>query len=196
MADERIKTLAKNLVQYSCKIKEGEKVQIHYTGYEVTPLVKELVKAVYEAKGLPFVKFTDPAVQRQQLLFCTEEQLSLMAEVDALEMSKMDAYIGVRGGNNSAELSDVPQEKMSLYQKIYHKRVHSEIRVPKTRWVVLRYPNAAMAQSANMSLEAFEDYYFDVCNLDYSKMAEAMEPLKELMERTDKVRIMGHRGQI
>jgi len=191
MADERIKKLAKNLVGYSCAVKAGEKVQIHYTGQEVTPLVKELVREVYEAGGIPFVKFTDPYVNRALLMNCSEEQLELMAEVDALEMSKMDCYIGVRGGQNSAELSDVPAEKMSLYQKIYQKKVHSEIRVPKTRWVVLRYPNNSMAQAANMSLEAFEEYYFNVCNLDYAKMGAAAQPLKELMDRTDKVRITG-----
>ena len=46
-----------------------------------------------------------------------------------------------------------------------------------------------MAQSAHQSLEAFEDYYFDVCNLDYSKMSKAMDSLVELMNKTDKVRL-------
>ena len=191
MADERIKKLAKNLVNYSCAVKPGEKVLIHHTGYETTPLAKELIKEVYEAGGIPFVKFTDPYMNRAMLMECTEEQLEVMAEIDALEMSKMTCYIGVRGGENSAELSDVPAEKLSLYQKIYSKKVHGDIRVPKTRWVVLRYPNNSMAQAANMSLEAFEDYYFNVCNLDYAKMGVASQPLKELMERTDKVRIVG-----
>ena len=69
------------------------------------------------------------------------------------------------------------------------KKVHREIRVPKTKWVVLRYPNASMAQLAKMSTEGFEDFYFDVCNLDYGKMDKAMDALVELMNRTDKVRI-------
>lgn len=191
MADERLRRLAENLVRYSCRVGEGDKVQIHYTGHEVAPLAKELVKAVYRAKGVPFVQFSDPSVQRELLLCCGEEQLALMAQVDGALMEQMDAYIGVRGGSNSAELSDVPEDQMELYSRIYQKRVHSEIRVPKTRWVVLRYPNASMAQSADMSLEAFEDYYYNVCNLDYSKMARAMEPLKNLMECTDRVRIVG-----
>ena len=42
-----------------------------------------------------------------------------------------------------------------------------------------------------MSTEAFEDYYFDVCTLDYSRMERAMVPLKSLMEETDEVRIVG-----
>lgn len=48
-----------------------------------------------------------------------------------------------------------------------------------------------MAQLANTSTEAFEDFYFDVCNLDYSKMDRAQDPLAELMRNTDKVRIVG-----
>lgn len=48
-----------------------------------------------------------------------------------------------------------------------------------------------MAQLAKMSTEAFEDFYFDVCNLDYGKMSGAMDSLVELMDKTDKVRITG-----
>jgi aminopeptidase len=63
--------------------------------------------------------------------------------------------------------------------------------VPHTKWVVLRYPTPAMAQSAGMSTRQFENYYFDVCMLDYAKMSQAMDPLVELMNRTDKVHIVG-----
>ncbi|MFL6558809.1 MAG: aminopeptidase, partial [Bacillus sp. (in: firmicutes)] len=55
----------------------------------------------------------------------------------------------------------------------------------------LRYPTSSMAQLAKMSTEAFENFYFDVCNLDYGRMDQAMDSLKALMDRTDKVRITG-----
>lgn len=189
--DDRIKTLAYNLVNYSVRVQEGEKVYIHYIGKDTTELARQLVKEVYAAKGLPFVHFTDTRLQREMLLHCTEEQLELMAKVDALEMSNMDCYIGIRGADNVAELSDVPADKMQLYDKLYGTPVHSDIRVAKTKWVVLRYPNAAMAQLSNMSQEAFEEYYYKVCNLDYSKMSKAMDALVDRMNRTDKVRITG-----
>jgi aminopeptidase len=101
----------------------------------------------------------------------------------------MDAYIGVRGGTNSSELSDVPADRSGDYARYYWKPVHGEVRVPKTKWVVLRYPSPAMAQLADMSTEAFEDYYFRVCCLDYGKMDRAMDALKERMERADRVRL-------
>ena len=187
--DKRIRTLAKNLVNYSCKVKPGDKVYVHYTGPSTEDLARQIIKEVYAVGGQPFPHYTDPKVQREMLLGCTEEQLKLMAEIDAAEMSKMDCYIGVRGGDNVSEYSDVPSEKMHLYETLYATPVHHNIRVPKTRWVVLRYPNESMAQLSGTSTEAFEDFYFDVCNLDYSKMSEAMKPLVDLMNRTDKVRL-------
>ncbi|MGI6007014.1 MAG: aminopeptidase [Ruminococcus sp.] len=189
--DSRIKKLASSLVNYSCGVKKGDKVYIHYIGKDTKDLARQLVKEVYRAEGIPFVHYTEPQVQREVLLHATQEQMELMAEVDGLEMSKMDCYIGVRGSDNVSELSDVPSECMALYDTYYQTPVHHGIRVPKTRWVVLRYPNAAMAQLSGSSVEAFEDFYFDVCTLDYSRMNEAMKPLVEYMNRTDKVRMVG-----
>ena len=49
---------------------------------------------------------------------------------------------------------------------------------------------------AEMSTEAFEDFYFDVCTLDYAKMGRAMEPLIALMERTERCGSRGRRIRI
>lgn len=189
--DNRVEKLAKVLVNYSCSVQKGEKVYIHYIGEDTTPLARQLVKEVYAAGGVPFVHFTDPQVQREVLLHCTREQMEDMARVDAMEMEMMDCYIGVRGSGNVSELSDVPAEQMGFYEKYYSTPVHHGIRVPKTKWVVLRYPNKAMAQLCQTSTEAFEEFYYQVCTLDYSKMNEAMKSLVDYMERTDRVRMVG-----
>ena len=190
MTDERIKELASIIVGYSCRIQPGERFLIHAIG-DVDELARELVKETYRAGGVPFVWKENNRLKRELLLGCTEEQLKLMAETDSAFMRQMDAYCGIRGGDNSTELADVPQEKMELYSRIYSEPVHSKIRVPMTKWVVMRYPTPGMAQMASMSTEAFEDFYFNVCNLDYSRMGRAMEVLKALMERTDRVDILG-----
>lgn len=187
--DERIKKLAYNLVNYSCRVQKGEKVLISCNGVHPLPLVKQLIKEIYAAGGLAFVDFTTNSLDRELLLGATEEQLKILAENEAAKMRQMDCYIGVRGEDNLAEMSDVPEDKLALYDKLYMNPVHHEIRVPHTKWVVLRYPAPSMAQSAHQSLEAFEDYYFNVCNLDYSKMSKAMDSLVELMNKTDKVRL-------
>lgn len=189
--DSRIIELAKNLVHYSCDVKKGDNVYIHATGIDTEDLARALTEEVYHVGGNPFPHYTSQRMQRQMLLDCNEDQLKFMAKLDAEEMSHMNCYIGIRGAENAAELSDVPEEKMALYDSLYMDPVHHKIRVPKTRWVVLRYPNAAMAQLAGTSIDAFEDFYFDVCNLDYSKMEEAMKSLVSYMNKTDSVRLVG-----
>lgn len=190
MKDPRIDTLAKNLINYSVKLQKGEKVLIENFGLQ-RELVKALVKEAYIAGGYPFVLIKDHQVDRALLMGAQKEQYELMADFEANVMKEMNAYIGLRAGENINEQSDVPADKMSIHGQTIGKRVHSDIRVPKTKWVVLRYPTSSMAQLAKMSTEAFEDFYFNVCNLDYSKMNTAMDSLVELMDRTDKVRLTG-----
>jgi len=106
-------------------------------------------------------------------------------------MKRTDVYIGLRGSDNPFDLADIPGEKIDRYNAIFYKPVHLEQRVKHTRWVVLRYPNNAMAQLAETSQEKFEDFYYDVCCADYAKMSEAQDGLVELLEKTDKVHIKG-----
>ena len=189
MLDPRIKTLSHNLINHSCKLQPGEKVLIEIFG-DHTEIATQLVREAYAAGGYPFVHLRNHNILRSMISGASEENMELWADIDSSLMKKMDAYIGVRGGDNSSELSDVPDDKMEIYSTIYGKKVHGQIRVPNTKWVVLRYPSPSMAQMANMSTEAFEDYYFDVCCLDYSKMGREMEALISFMDRTDKVRIV------
>ncbi|MDR1495668.1 MAG: aminopeptidase [Clostridiales Family XIII bacterium] len=187
--DERINKLARNLVGYSCEVKKGENVLISYEGDSAKPLVRQIIKEVYAAGGLPFAEIRDSQVTRELLLGATDNQLGFMNDYNLYQMKGMDAYIAVRAGDNTSELSDVPPELLNLYYKTM--RPTLDYRVNHTKWVVLRYPNASMAQLAGASREAFEDFYFDVCNLDYSKMSVAMDALVALMEKTDEVRITG-----
>lgn len=187
--DPRIKKLSDLLVNYSCELKAGEKVLISYEGECCKNLARQLIKDVYKAGALPYSEIRDATISREILLNCTEKQIKFKDDCDLAQMKGMQAYIAIRAGNNTAELADVPSEKLNLYSKL--SRPTLDYRVNKTKWVVLRYPNYSMAQLANSSLEKFENFYFDVCTLDYKKMSAAMEPLVDLMNKTDKVQIKG-----
>lgn len=190
--DLRIQKLAETLINYSCHLKKGEKVLISFSNSECEPLVKALIKEAYKIGALPYVHQDTISISRELRKNITEEQLNDMAKYDSLRMNDMDAYIGFSSPLNAYELSDVPQEKTDLFNRLYMNPVHFDIRVPKTKWVVLRYPNSSMAQLAKKSTEAFEEFYFDVCSVDYAKMDKAMDNLKNLMEKTDKVHIKGN----
>lgn len=190
MTDPRIEKLADVLINYSCEVKKGEKILIEAIDVPHA-FTKALVRAAAEAGGRPQVLLKSNEVTRTLMRVGTKEQWDLIADVEKRQMERVQCYIGARGNPNISELSDVPKEKMAIYEKTVWNRVHQKIRVKKTRWVVLRWPSPSMAQMAEMSTEAFEDFFFDVCTMDYAKMAKAMQPLKKMMEKTDKVHLKG-----
>ncbi|HEY2588430.1 MAG TPA: aminopeptidase [Tepidisphaeraceae bacterium] len=192
MTDPRIEKLADVLINYSCAVKPGEKILVEAIDVPHA-FTKALVKHASAAGGRPLVMLKSNEINRALMLAGTTEGWDTIAEVERLQMEKVQCYIGARGNANISELSDVPSDKQKLYEQSVWKRVHHEVRIKKTRWCVLRWPSPSMAQMAEMSTEAFEDSFFNVCTLDYAKMARAMEPLRDLMQRTDKVRLKGPR---
>lgn len=190
MIDTRITRLAETLIHYSCDLQPGDKILIEAVDVP-DELTCELVRLAHAAGAHPNVFLKSKLVMRRLLLGATEEQLELMARTEETMMEQMDAYIGVRGSPNVSELSDVPAEAMNAFERLIWKRVHTDIRVAKTRWVVLRWPTPSMAQLAGCSTEVFEDFYFDVCTMNYERMSKAMQPLLDLVVATDRVRIVG-----
>ena len=189
MLDPRIQQLAEVLIDHSVQLQAGDKILIEAFDLPDTALVCCLIALARQRGAIPVVNWKDNSIQRAILHHGDEATFALLGDVEARTMEQMDAYIGIRGAANSNELSDVPSSQMSLYKEHCWHRVHLALRVPKTRWVVLRYPTPSMAQSAHQSTEAFEDFYFRVCTADYPKLARNQQPLIRRMESAKQVRI-------
>src|SRR5258707_4019453 len=188
MHDERFDKLAKLLVEYSIRLKRNETVLIE--AFDIPDeMTAALIQAARNAGGVPFAQAYHARVNRALALEASDRQLNIMASHELARMKKMNAYIAMRGSHNITELADVPPEKMKLIGKKM-RPVHDQ-RVKRTKWVVLRWPTPSMAQLAGMSTEAFEDFFFDVCTLDYRKLQPGMKALKGLMEQTDRVQSKG-----
>ena len=192
MVDPRMTKLADVLVNYSCAVKPGERILIEAIDVP-HEFAAECVRLARAAGAEPLVLLKSNQVNRALMLSGGEPQWNLMADVERYQMERVQCYIGARGNHNVSELSDVPADKQKLYESTVWKRVHIEVRVPKTRWVVLRWPHPSMAQLAGTSTETFEDFYFNVCTMDYARMGRAMQALKQRLEATDQVRIKGPR---
>jgi aminopeptidase len=186
MTDPRYDQLARLLTTYSTRLKSGEKVLVD--AFDIPDqMTVALVRAARAAGALPLVQIHQSRVTRELLLGADETQYDLMAQHELARMQQMDAYIAIRGSHNTTELSDVPGERMAMVMKKL--KPVTDHRVRKTKWCVLRWPTAAMAQQAGMSTEAFEDFFFRVCTLDYSRMEPGMAALKARMQATDLVEI-------
>lgn len=190
MLDPRVSQLADVLVRHSLELKPGDKVLIEAFDLP-TEATACVVRAVAEAGGLPVVETRQNRVLRELYRNASEEQMQLIGGLELARMKQMDCYIGLRGGDNTTELSDIPAEKMALFQRNWWRPVHGDQRCTHTRWVVLRWPSPSMAQSAAMSTDQFEDFYFRVCCFDYAKLDRAVQPLKARMLRTREIRLVG-----
>ncbi|MBU2601160.1 MAG: aminopeptidase [Actinobacteria bacterium] len=185
--DTRVTALARNLLDYSVSLQPGDKLLIEgETGCE--ELVRGLIAGAYARGAEPFFELSDPTLRRAQLLGATREQLDLEMRWRLARVKEMDARIYILAGDNLFEFADVPAEAMQAYE-LARKPVLDE--GCRKKWVLLRFPTAAAAQGAGMSTDAFEDFCYRVSALDYSRMDRAMDPLVELMERTDRVEIRG-----
>ena len=187
MTDPRYPKLAKLLVNYSTALKKGDRILLDMIDVP-DEFTVELIRAVRAAGALPFVETRHTRVAREQQLGLTETQAATIRDLEMFRMKKMQAYIAVRGADNMNENSDVPGDRVQLYSKVI--RPVQDYRVNKTRWCVLRWPSPSMAQAAGMSTEAFENLYFEVCTMDYPKMAAAQTPLQKRMARADKVHLI------
>ena len=186
--DNRYTQLAEGLTGFSTALKKGERVLID--AFDVPDaMVIALIRAARARGALPYVQVHRARITREMSLGAEEAQFQAISEVELLRMSQMNAYIALRGSDNIFESSDVPSSKVQLVSRIMKPVI--DHRVNKTKWVVLRWPTPSMAQQAAMSTEAFVDFYFKVCTLDYARMRPGMKALSELMARTDQVHLTG-----
>ncbi len=186
MTDPRYKKLARLLVEYSTQIGKGDRALLDMIDVP-DEFTVELMRAVRAAGGTPLVEVRHTRVTRELLRAMNPKQAATVRDIELFRMKKVQAYIAIRGSANVSENSDVPSERMALYSRVT--RPVLNYRVNKTRWCVLRWPTPSMAQAAGMSTEAFENLYFDVCTMDYAKMARAMVPLERRMKRADRVHL-------
>ncbi|TWT99812.1 Aminopeptidase PepS [Botrimarina colliarenosi] len=188
MHDPRIDTLANVLLDHSCELKKGETILIEAIDLPEPDLVVALVEGAAKRGATPLVELKNQRIQRAVYANATEEGMKLAGGLERARMEKVQAYIGVRGAANASALKGIPAERMDLYQEHWLRHVN-DYRVPKTKWVVLRYPTDSFAQAADMPTHEFTDFFFDVCTADYAAMGEAQKPLVARMQAADRIKI-------
>lgn len=188
MKDPRFEKLAKLIVSHSVNLQPGEHALIR-ADVEAIPFVKVLVREIYNAGAIPHVRLGHEEISREILMGVDDKYYDFEAKWNKQVYEDVDAVISIYAELNDSATQDVPFANKVLAEK--RMRPVSDIIIKHKKWTLLNYPTYGLAQKAKMSYDAFFDFLFDVCTVDYQKMKEAFIPLKELMERTDKVRITG-----
>lgn len=195
MKDERLQKLAKLLLGYSLNLQKGELFEIN-GGIPAKPLIKELMKEAHQMGAVPYVKLDDDEISRLSFGYirpdAPEEARAIIEKQLAWETVYWDhlvAHVDIGVDENDAEYSAVDEKSMRLYREV--RRPLRDRIIDERRWVYLHWPTMADAQKAGMCYDDFFDFFINAALVDYKQMAKDMEPLVELMEKTDMVHILG-----
>lgn len=186
MQDPRLTKLASVLLNHSLTIQPDEKV--HISGNtNAKPLIKALIEQIHACGAHPFVDLRDDEITRLEAMQGRQEKYQLTNKWNMERYKDMDAFIQIVGEENDAEFIDVPPDQWQMIGRLL--KPANDFLIDQRKWVLLNYPTPAAAQKARMSYDRYVDYLIDICTIDYNQMEQAQKPLKELMDRTDKVRI-------
>ena len=187
--DERLKKLSNTIVNYSVNVKENDRVLIQYESTKCNPLIKCLIKDIYKNKGIPFVKLIDNELNSLILENSNSSVIDEIVKQKTYEVDNFDVFIRICYTENEYEDKDI---KSSIRKELGSKTQEvDDIRINERRWTLLNYPSLVDAYKAHMKYDDFYNYAIDVMNVDYKSLSDKIKPLKELMEKTDKVRIVG-----
>lgn len=193
MIDKRIEKLAKILVDYSIKVRKNDVIMIYCTA-EAQPLVMEVYKRILKKGALPRLSVTLPGQDYNFFKYSSEGQLKMFPELSMEEVRKSAGHIFIRAASNTKELTTINSRKIALWNKTV--KPIQDLRLKKDNWVLCRYPTAALAQDAEMSLEEFEDFAYNATNQDWAKEEKKQEKLKKILDKGKEVRIIGEETDI
>ena len=187
MDTQKLNKLANTIVNYSLHLKENSRVLVSLTK-EATPLAEELIKEAKKVGAVMILNIYDPKLNALLAEGNTDSRLEHLKKIREFEVENYDAFISIRTAYNDYESKNVSTEMIRKLGEMTQEL--DRIRINEREWVLLNYPSNLDAYKAKMTTSDFNEFALDVMTVDYQKMSKDIEPLKELMEKTDKVRIV------
>ncbi|USZ69260.1 aminopeptidase [Halorussus salilacus] len=183
--DPRVREHARTIVEHSTKIEPDDDVMVR-----APPVAEDLAVAVAERIGeigaSASVSLRSARANRAYLRSSDPEDFDTPDHLLAM-MEETDAFVLVKGSRNTAEMSDVPTETLSAYQRV--RQPLQDARMGK-RWVGTQFPAPGDAQKAEMSTEEYEEFVYDAVNKDWDAQREHQQQMVEILDPADEVRIV------
>jgi aminopeptidase len=209
MPDPRHQRLARVLINYSLKIKPGDKLQV-YTQSAAAPLIREVYREALLAGAFPTVRtmlgpvpsgiialdgMTDVLLREG-----SDEQLRYLSELDRQEMEYCDARLVILAQDNTRGLSGADPARIAMLQQGHAPlmaRFMERSAAGELRWCATLFPTQAHAQDAGMSLQEYEDFVYRAGLLDERDPVEAwrrvhaeQQRIADYLARHDEIHIV------
>ena len=187
--DTRWNQLAELLTHRSARVKAGERVMIAMGEIESYPLARSLYTAVVRAGAHPQIQFLSEELNRALLTHGTDEQIGWEPEIETYGMEWADVYFGLRGAHNLDLFWDVAASRLARLRTAMGSV--SAMRWNKTRWCLLRVPNAHLAHQAGVDEQTITEMFFDACLLDWDAAGAEWRRWAAKLDTGKRVRVVG-----
>src|SRR4030042_5877618 len=199
LTDPRVTKQADILVNYSTKVKKGDRVLI-VSDWLARPLALAAYKAcILEGAVEVRVNFEvdEQVISRSYnefaeiyLKHAKTFQIKAYPKIADDELKHIDCWIRLYAQTNTRGFSNINSKIISDRAQIIRSLI--DYRVLKTRWVISNFPTEAQAQEADMSLSEYEDFVFKGINsVDWNKIFKEQEKLAKLLTKIKRVHIVG-----
>ena len=195
MRDERLKKLARVLVDYSVEAGEGEQILVA-GGAAAEPLTKEVYTRLLQTGAVPIPQVALQGLQELFFEHAKDIHYEKTPPITRSVYEAADAVISIMAPHNTRALAGVDPAKQRALGK--RDKALQDLILSKDRWALTLFPTQALAQESEMGLEAYEDFAFEAMGLDeddpvrfWREKAEEQGRLIERLEVAREVRIVG-----
>ena len=188
MITPRIDALADILVQHSTRVTSGDFVLID-GNTSAAPLLLSCYRKVLEAGANPRLNVGFEEAQELLLTHGSDAQLDFLDPVSKFQADSIQAAIRIRSTDNTRALAEIDPTRLAKTM-VARRPVMDQI-IENVRWVLCDYPTPALAQEAEMSFSAYEDFLYGATNIDWSAMSAQLSALKKRLEHGTQIRIVG-----
>jgi aminopeptidase len=195
MRDERLKKLARVLVDYSVEAGEGEQVLLA-GGAAGEPLIKEVYARLVDAGAIPIPQVALPGMQELYFEHAREIHYEKTPPVIRSIYEGVDAVITIMAPHNTRALAGVDPGKQQALSK--RDKAIQDMVLERDRWALTLFPTQALAQESEMGLDEYEDFVFEAMALGeddpvhyWRGRAGEQGRLIERLEESSELRVVG-----
>lgn len=200
MPTKEERALARVFLQHSLALKPKEKLLITCSDSAAASLVKAVYLETLRLGAYPLVDIAGidfelgrshwGGLSYQFFRYANRWQLNhLPAEIIQAKINWADAYVRIVTLDNTAELAQIPPEKITHRQKLI--RPYFDQMIDSDRWVLTYFPTPAMAQQAGVSLDWLREFYFRACLIDYQALKKKLKRWEKILDQGKTVRLVG-----
>jgi aminopeptidase len=158
---------AQLLTNYCLEVRPGDKVMIK-SSYLAEKLLVELSKEISKAGGIPFLDIEIQDFDNAWIAEAGMEQLTWVNPMRKYWNENFDCFLYIRAPFDTKDSIDVPMDKRTAHNEAY-KEIR-QIYMNRTgnrsmRRSLCQFPTPFSAAEAGMTIEEYERFVFDACNL-------------------------------